>query len=690
ESFEALLGDAAADVRARCGELNLLSLRQQQLLGQWNATSAPFERESTVADWVERSIRAHRDRVAVRCNGESLTYAQLGARVERLALRLRERGAQRGRLIGLLLPRGTAMLTAMLAVMRSGSAYVALDPAYPPARLRYVIEDANLAVVVVQRAGEPIDAIVPDGIEVLDVEDEAAVVVPAIGADRDAQPPAPAGPDDPAYVSYTSGSTGQPKGVVVPHRAVVNFLQSMQRQPGLTPQDRLVAVTSLSFDISVLELLLPLVVGARVAIADRATVQDGRALASLLRSEQATVMQATPAGWRLLLAAGWSPPPGFKALVGGEPLSLDLARQLLQRAGELWNLYGPTETTVWSTAWRVDADRPVMSIGTPIANTRIHVLDERLQPCPIGVAGEIFVGGDGVAHGYLGRPELTAQRFVAEPTRPAARMYRTGDRGRWASDGLLEHLGRNDLQIKVNGHRIEPGEIEAAANRLPSVLQTVAIARTFGPDDLRLVLYVVAAGDDLDPLGVRRQLQQTLPAYMVPQHVVRVTAIPTLPNGKTNFAALPSAIDEPLDRGRAAADEPRGAAARPLSPIEQSIAQIWAARLGVAAIRPDDNFFDLGGTSLLAMQVIVDLEKQLGLRVTPERMAFETLSQLAGEAAPAAASAPSHRPRTLLRFGRSGRELVGVLHRPAASQPHRPAAVLCNPWGQEAVQAHRA
>ena len=349
-----------------------------------------------------------------------------------------------------------------------------------------------------------------------------------------------------AYIIYTSGSTGKPKGVCLPHSAVANFLASMVNEPGISADDKLAAVTTLSFDIAVLELMLPLYVGAQVVIVPRETAMDGNLLYALLERSGATMMQATPGMWRMLLDTAWDGGRGFKALVGGESLPSDLAHSLVERTGELWNMYGPTETTVWSTVWHVSraaAAQRGMSIGRPIANTSVWILDQNLQPCPIGVPGEICIGGDGVALGYLDRPELTADRFVADPfnKKEGARLYRTGDRGRWRNDGLLEHLGRLDFQVKVRGYRIELGEIEAGCNEMNGVTQSIVLAREDIPGDVRLVAYVtVSEGATVDQAGLRAHLRTRLPEYMLPQHLVVLASIPLLPNGKVDRKALPA------------------------------------------------------------------------------------------------------------------------------------------------------
>jgi amino acid adenylation domain-containing protein len=442
-----------------------------------------------------------------------------------------------------------------------------------------------------------------------EAEDDAPPdTAPPPDAERDARP------EDPAYVIYTSGSTGRPKGVKVPHRAVVNFLLSMQHEPGLRKEDVLVAVTTLSFDIAVLELLLPLSVGATVVLATREQAIDGAALRVLLEQSRATVMQATPATWQMLIDAGWNGAPGFKALIGGERLSEHMAHALCSCTGELWNMYGPTETTVWSTCWKVPAEPAVISIGRPIANTSVHVLDAHGQPCPVGYSGEIFIGGDGVALGYLNQPEMTADRFVPDPFSPApgARLYKTGDRGRWRHDGLLEH------------HELS---------------QCLVVAREDRPGDVRLVAYVVATeGAAIDAVSLKDHLRGRVPDYMLPQHYVTLQALPLLPNGKVNRHALPAPLPE-LRAHREVRSEGR-------TPAEAALAGVWAEVLGMDPdeIDPRDNFFDLGGDSLKARRAVIHFERSSGIRLETQRLIFETLAQMVGGIELSDAQAPAPAP----------------------------------------------
>ena len=620
--------------------------RERSTLARWNQTTHAYPRGSTVHGLLSAQ-RSAPGTAVLQVPGVALGYPALWSRVHRLARVLRHRGVQRGDRVGLCLERGPSMVVAQLAILAAGAAYVPLDPAYPRLRLRDMALDAGLALLVSQHemAGWWSDLGLPTLVPDSEASGESAQPDSPLppDADRDARA------EDAAYVIYTSGSTGKPKGVVVPHRAVVNFLLSMQREPGLGARDVMLAVTTLSFDIAVLELLLPLSVGATAVIATREQATDGVALAQLIERSRASVMQATPASWRMLIDAGWRGSPTFKALVGGESLNPNLARDLLQRSGELWNLYGPTETTVWSTCWKVPADPQAISIGRPIANTRVHVLDARGSPCPPGVSGEIFIGGDGVALGYLNRPDLSAERFVADPfgTDPKALLYKTGDRGRWRHDGLLEHQGRLDFQVKVRGHRIEPGEIEARLLTHPAVSECLVAAREDRPGDQRLVAYVVPREGTMDELALKHHLRPCLPGYMLPQHYVMLASLPLLPNGKVDRHALPA----PQVEGRPASAR----VGEPATPAEVALSRVWREVLGLPPfeIARSDNFFDLGGDSLQAGRVATEFQRLCGVRLEPRRLLFESLAQLAGgiapplQASPAAGNARArpHRPK---------------------------------------------
>ncbi|HEX7238832.1 MAG TPA: amino acid adenylation domain-containing protein, partial [Longimicrobiaceae bacterium] len=513
EHLRTLLEGIADDPERAVGELSPLSAAERARLAEWNRTEAEYPRRLCAHDLVAAQAARTPDAVAVEADDGTLTYAALERRSAGLAARLRGLGVGPETRVAVAVERSTGMAVAELGVLRAGGAYVPVDPAHPAERIAHVLADAGAAVMVADAATA--DSLPAHGARVVRLE-EADDAEPA-----DFDPGV--GPESAAYVIYTSGSTGRPKGVVVPHRALVNFLHSMRARPGLSPADVLLAVTTLSFDIAALELLLPLVVGARVVVASRDAASDAGLLAARLASSGATVMQATPSTWRMLLDDGWTGRPGLRALCGGEALDAELARRLRPAVAALWNLYGPTETTVWSTVHEVVEAEGAPPVGRPVANTRLHLLDAALGSVPVGVEGELLVGGDGVARGYLGRPELTAERFLPDPSggEPGARLYRTGDRARFRADGGLEYLGRADQQVKVRGFRVEPGEVEAVLGTHPAVRGCAVVARE-------------------DAGVLRDHLRRFLPDYMVPGAFVGLDALPLMPGGKVDLRALPA------------------------------------------------------------------------------------------------------------------------------------------------------
>lgn len=600
----------------------------QTQIVEWNDTRRDYAREKTAADLFAEQAMATPERKAVNFQDRSLSYAQLHHRSNQLAHHLRALGVGRNDYVGIYMERSPEMLVALLGVMKAGAAYLPLDPGFPPDRLSFMVEETAAPVILTDRA---LVASVPGRESQIIVVDEANS---AYSGESSEEVPRVNEPEDLAYVIFTSGSTGKPKGVQIPHRALTNFLQSMQEQPGLSRDDVLLAVTTLSFDIAGLELFLPLITGATIELASREAASDATVLTELIGNSDATVMQATPATWRMLIDSGWQGSAKLKVLCGGEALSKDLAQDLLQRCRVLWNMYGPTETTIWSSVERVETASDRISIGKPIANTVMHILDEKMQPVPLGVAGELLIGGEGVAVGYLKRPELTAEKYISSPFDPAIRLYRTGDLARYLPDGRIECVGRIDHQVKIRGFRIELGEIESALVDCPQVEKAVVIAREDQPGDKRLVAYVVAAnGTEPSLTALRPLLKRTLPDYMVPSAVVVMDAFPLTPNGKIDRRALP-APDRSLGKEQTEYVAPR-------TPLEQTLASIWQELLRVERVGVNDNFFDLGGHSLLATQVISRLRKSdfpvdLPLRVLFEHptigeIAPEVMSMMAGQ-----------------------------------------------------------
>ncbi|HEX7181390.1 MAG TPA: amino acid adenylation domain-containing protein, partial [Thermoanaerobaculia bacterium] len=624
---ESLLAAAAADPDRPFPELPLLSdSEHDQILRAWNATESDFP-EIPVHRLFEWQAEISPGATALVAADEQLTYAELSRRANRLAHHLRRMGVGPEVLVGVSLERSAELVVTLLGILKAGGAYLPLDPSYPRERLRMVLEDARASVLLTSRelAGSLFtDLPVSTRVVCLDsgeILDENGISLP----DR-------VEPDNLAYALFTSGSTGRPKGVAVSHRALVNFLTSMRQAPGIEKGERLLGVTSLSFDIAALEIFLPLLAGGCVELATREQAADGAWLATRLAAEASPkihVLQATPSTWRLLLDTGWPGDPDLKALCGGEALPRDLASALRERVGELWNLYGPTETTVWSAAASLArGETGPVPIGRPIANTRIYLLDRNLRPAPPSAAGRLHIGGAGVARGYLGRPDLTVERFVPDPIsplyggEPGARLYDTGDLARLRPDGTLEFLGRVDHQVKIRGFRIELGEIEAALSRYPGVSQAVVVVRDVTQDDRRLAAYVVPAnGATPQPLEMRDHLRSKLPEYMIPSAWAILTALPLTPNGKVDRKALP--VPEQTAAKKAAY-------VAPASSLEKLIAGIWQDVLGVDTVGIHDNFFDLGGHSLLMARVQGHLSELLGREIgLVDLFSYPTIGSLA-------------------------------------------------------------
>ncbi|KIQ30553.1 thioester reductase [Variovorax paradoxus] len=619
DMFECMLQSAVRNPGEAIGRLEVLSADGARALIALQPRATALEGAPLAhAGFVARAPQQP-DRPAVRDGARRCSYSELDAMSNRMARALRARGVRRGDRVGLCLERSLETIVAVMAVLKSGGAYVPLDPSFPQARLDHYASDAKLRLMLTSSDIATAPRKWREGAEndIFEIDRDTG------WHDESDQPLAPSqddpGPEDTAYVIYTSGSTGVPKGVCAPHRGVANLLQWMQRTSGIHADDRVAAVTTLSFDMAVPDVLLPLAAGAEIVMVQRETAMDGNRLCKAIAEEQISFLQATPGMWQLLLDAQWPGTPGLRGWTGGEPLRPSLANALCERCAEIWNGYGPTETTVYSTAWRVDpqivAARGV-SIGTPVDNTGIWILDADLQPCPIGVPGEICISGEGLSLGYLDRPELTAERFVT--TRifgVATPLYRTGDRGRWRNDGLIDHLGRLDFQVKVRGYRIEPGEIEARCCEVAGVSRSVVVAREDSPGDVRLVAYLGRTpGTDFDLEALMRHLREHLPAFMLPQHVVVLDALPMLPNGKVDRVALPA--PQALPRG----DVQRGAG--PRNDVERRVLAAMEKVLSLPGLDMEDDFFTMGGHSLLAARLTTLLSREFEMTL-PLRTLFE-------------------------------------------------------------------
>ncbi|MEM9776028.1 MAG: amino acid adenylation domain-containing protein, partial [Chloroflexota bacterium] len=598
ENFTVMLSHILAGPTVTMGDVEFYpDMGLDPVMIGWNQTERSFPTDHTLLDIISRQAAQSPFKPAIIDRGSTYSYRDVDQRVNMLSRYFQTVGVSQGMLVGLCMERSIDMVISALAIMRAGAAYVPLDPDYPADRLRYMMEDSGMPLLVTK---SEFTTIIPNMVRLIVLDEEEPSIV------RESNAPVPnfARPNDAAYMIYTSGSSGQPKGVLVPHKALTNFLFSMQTEPGVMTGDVMVNVTTLSFDIAALELYLPLISGARLAIARPEIATDGTKLAEMLDEVEASIMQATPATWKLLLDAGWSGRPRLKMLCGGEPMSRQLADRLLEKGGELWNMYGPTETTIWSTIANIENNGQPITIGKPIANTQVYILNQQMRPVPIGVEGDLYIGGAGVSYGYHKRPELTAKAFVDNPF-GEGKLYNTGDIAKFNDDGSIVCIGRSDNQIKLRGFRIELGEIEFALIKQAGISDAVVVLREDEPDDRRLVGYVTAAGD-IDFNQIRENLRQHLPYYMIPSNFMVLGSFPLTPNGKVDRLRFP----EPTADRDAVSTE----MAQPSNQTEELIVTMWADVLKIdkEAIGIHDDFFELGGHSLLATRVISRIKKQFG------------------------------------------------------------------------------
>lgn len=601
EHWQKLLAGGLANPDSNISELPLLTdTERKQLLVDGNDTLVDYPKDQGLHDLVEIQTEKTPDAVAAEFEDVRFSYRELNSRANQLAHHLERLGVGPDVLVGVAMERSLEMLVALLGILKAGGAYVPLDPSLPEDRLAYMVEDSRMFLLVTHRDVDKTLSVRPGLIVCLDSDWGEIRKQSADGLTH-----LKASPQNLAYVLYTSGSTGRPKGVEIQHSALVNFILSMQREPGFTASDVLLAVSSVSFDIAGLDLYLPLASGGKVVIASREDARDPVRLIKRMNQSRANVMQATPATWQALIDAGWQGSPKLRVLCGGDSLSRPLAKELLGRCGELWNMYGPTETTIWSAIHRLtSADGPI-ACGRPIANTGLFVLDRHGHPVPKGVVGELYIGGSGLARGYWRRPELTQERFLESPFEPNARLYRTGDMSRWLPDGSLECLGRIDNQVKIRGFRIELGEIEAVLIHHKAVRQCVVVAREQTPNDKILVAYVEGKPGSVPEINdLRAHLKRALPDYMLPSTIVVMDRFPLTPNGKIDRKALP----RPAGRHT----EVQRGLVPPRDPLEHALAKIWAKILRVKQVGLNDNFFELGGHSLAAVRMLSEVQKLTG------------------------------------------------------------------------------
>ncbi|MBN2442195.1 MAG: amino acid adenylation domain-containing protein [Spirochaetales bacterium] len=593
------------DLHGRIKDLPLITKKEMDILYAWNQTNKDFSSKECLHQLIEKQVIQTPGRTALVYKDTELSYRQLNTKSNQLAHYLQEMGIKPGKNVGIFLERSENLLICLLAVLKSGGCYVPLDPVYPDDRIRYMIEDAGIKVLITESL---LSGKTPESIPTIYIDKEKDIFSKE---ETKSNPESSVHSGDSAYIIYTSGSTGKPKGVRITHRNLVNFLESMATTPGINSEDVLLSVTTICFDISGLELYLPLIRGAKVVIAGSDETMDGTLLAREIERVDATIMQATPATWKLLKESGWAGKKNIKILCGGEALLSNLAHYLIDNSKSVWNMYGPTETTIWSSIYQMSKDaHSVISIGKPIQNTVFFVLNEDKIPVPIGIPGELYIGGEGVSPGYWQRPELTREKFINIPYFSDT-LYRTGDLVRFLSDGNIEFLGRIDNQVKIRGYRIELGEIESVIVKNKGVKEGVVIVTNDGKGEKRLAAYVVL-NEDGDINSLKTELHRELPEYMVPSIFMCLDQLPLTPNNKIDRKRLPAIDKIILDQK----------IIHPRTEVEESLASIFKDVLNIDRIGITQNFFDSGGHSLSATQVITRINKTYSIKL-PIRIIFE-------------------------------------------------------------------
>ena len=587
-----------------------------------NNTTVDYPKEKPLFALFNESVQAYPDKIAIRFHERALTYTEVSHTANRIANLLISKGIKKGDIIGVALDRSPELIISLLAILKSGAAYVPLDPEYPKDRIEFMLEDSGAKILITEAkysghyAGNTNELIIDQALEEsasLSAEEPGINVT---GADL-------------AYCLYTSGSTGKPKGVQIAHHSLVNLMLSYQKVPGITSADKTLAIATISFDIAGIDIYLPLSSGAELVLADSLTAKDGRALLEIVRTQGITILQATPYTWRMMLEIGWEEHLPIRVFCGGEALAKDLAAKLIPRCDQLWNMYGPTETTIYSIIKHVTNPDDI-TIGYPVDNTQVYIVDEQMKNVVNGDIGEIFIGGDGLSWGYLNRPDLTAERFIDNPFTdlPGDKIYKTGDLGQLRPDGEVVYLGRMDHQVKVRGYRIELGEIEFNLAKADDIKEAVVIAREDTPGYPRLVAYLLLnSGQTGHPTSVQLDAWQNallavLPEYMVPDDFVLLDVIPSTPNGKIDRKALPKPDYSYIVRSESFV--------APRTSNEKLVADIWQEMMGLEKISMLDNFFQLGGRSLVAVKIMAKLEEKTGKRL-PLATLFEhsTIEKLA-------------------------------------------------------------
>ena len=612
--LQTLLEAVVSNADRPLGQLPMLTASEmQELLVDWNETDFPVS-ETTVHGWFQSQAQRTPDSIAIMFEGRSWTYRDLVQQSDAVASRLQKMGVGPEVLVGLYMNRSPEMVAGLLGILKAGGGFVPLDPALPRSRLDFIVNDAEPAVLLVDR--ELLSRLPAGDIPVVSYDTCSDC------ARFESNPEANG--SGLAYVLYTSGSTGHPKGAEIEHAALLNLLRSMQRQPGFAAEDSLLALATIGFDLSVYELLLPLVSGGRLVIAPREIASDPRALVKLIGASRCTVIAATPATWRALIEEGWPGDASLNIICCGEALAGGLAQDLLRRCRSLWNGYGPTETTIFSTIHQLLSVDLSVPIGRPIANTRHYILDANENIVPVGVIGELYIGGAGLARGYRNRPDLTRERFVGLAAVPGQRLYKTGDLARYRADGTIEYCGRADSEEKIRGYRVAVEEVEAALMRHPDIAAAAVRAWPDASGNKALVAYLVTPRQEVPQTELRHFLSESLPDFMLPSRFTRIAELPMTPTGKVDRKSLPPVID----LGPAMVSPPKGE-------TEERLATIWRDILGIASVGRRDNFFDLGGHSLLVAKFLREVDREFGRKLTMATFfrapTIEAMARLLGE-----------------------------------------------------------
>jgi bacillaene biosynthesis, polyketide synthase / nonribosomal peptide synthetase PksJ/BaeJ len=602
-NFKKLIKEVVDSPSKNIHEYSIISGAEYTILSKWHNSEVFFLNEKCSHHLFEEQVKIRYYSIAAKYEGRTITYGELNSRANKLANYLIKIKVKKGSLVGICIDRSINMLIGLLAILKTGAAYVPLDPSFPSERLNYTVKDSQLAVIVSE---EKLSAIVSQfKIEHVFIDSEWD----KINSENDQNPDVKMIPSDLMYIIYTSGSTGNPKGVMIGHHSVVNFLQSMSTKPGFTENDILLAVTTISFDIAGLELFLPLISGGQIVIAGKEDTVDGKSLLNIIDNQKITVLQATPSTWKIMLEADWGKTPKLKMLCGGEAFSKDLADKILDKGNELWNMYGPTETTIWSSVNKIEKDDKEVLIGVPIANTQFYIVDKYLNPVPIGVAGELLIGGEGLARGYWGRKELTEEKFVMKPIfNETRRLYRTGDLVRYRPNGSIEFLGRIDFQVKIRGFRIELGEIESKLFQHKDVKEAAVMVNENRVGEKSLVAYIIPVRKSECKINsLKTFLKEKIPEYMIPSFFIEMEKFPLTLNGKIDRKALPDPANENLEIDKNFVE--------PSGETEIALTKLWEKILDVNKVGVENDFFEIGGNSLLLMNLKARISKLWGISI---------------------------------------------------------------------------